>query len=86
MDGDSRLKGRGQPSPHGPGTEPVPQDRSPGPEEGQGETLNCLRLFHTPTGINLRSREEKNGAGYVQLGGWGDTLTHLRASQVRRAD
>lgn len=21
--------------------------------------------------INLRSREEKNGAGYVQLGGWG---------------
>lgn len=50
------------------------QNRGSAVEEGQGEALNSLELFHTPTGIkgklnkiNCRCREEKNVTGFTQL-------------------
>lgn len=61
------------------------------PEEGQGETPNCLTLFHTPTGmkskidkIHLRSRDKKNVSGLAQLRGPLPSLPHVRG-QLRGA-
>lgn len=84
-DGDSRLNGpKGSPAHTSSGTTRVPWNRATAPEEVQGETLNYLRLFHTPARmrdkthkIKLGYREVKNVMGLPQLSWWGETLTHL---------